>query len=101
MMTDKKPDNEERSVPESVDQDTDEHEADTTDASKQDASKNGGGPTLAEDELKTKRRRLQASISVRTLLVAGLIAALLAGIGVMAWLYIGAKHELDAQAREV
>ncbi len=100
MMTDKKTDNEERSAPESVDQETDEHEADTTEASKPDASKNGEGPSIAEDEPKAKRRRLQASISVRTLLVAGLIAALVAGIGVMTWLYVGAKREVDQQARE-
>ena len=47
-----------------------------------------------------KRRRLQASISVRALLIAGVIAALVAGIGVMAWLYVGAERELDQQARQ-
>jgi Mce-associated membrane protein len=98
-MTDKKTDNEEPAAAEAVDQETDEQEADTTDASKQDGSKNGDGPTIANDEPKAKRRRLQASISVRTLLVAGLIAALVAGIGVMTWLYLGAKRELDEQAR--
>lgn len=100
MMTDKKTDDEERSAPESVDQETDEREAETTDASKQDTSKNGEGPTIAADEPKAKRTRLQASISVRTLLVAGLIATLVAGIGVMTWLYFGAKRELAEQARQ-
>jgi Mce-associated membrane protein len=98
-MTDKKTDNEEPAAAEAVDQEADEQEADTTDASKQDGPKNGDGPTIANDEPKAQRSRLQASISVRTLLVAGLIAALVAGIGVMTWLYLGAKRELDEQAR--
>ena len=34
-------------------------------------------------------------MSVRTLLVATLIAALLASVGVMTWLYVGAKAKLD------
>jgi Mce-associated membrane protein len=104
-MTDKKSDSEKSAASEAVDQDIDEHEGAATDGSKKDASneeasKNDAEPTIADDEPKAERRRLQASISVRTLLVAGLIAALVAGIGVMMWLYFGAKSELDEQARE-
>jgi Mce-associated membrane protein len=43
---------------------------------------------------------LRVSVSVRTLLVTALIAALLASIGVLAWLYLGAKAQLDQQARQ-
>ncbi len=100
MMTDKKTDSEEDTAPEAVDHETDEHEADTGDASKQDGAKNGDGPTTAKAESNAKRGRLQGSVSIRKLLVAGLIAALVAGIGVTTWLYVGAKRELDEQARE-
>lgn len=97
MMTDKTTDSEEPAASESVDQQNDEHETPMTDASEQDAPKNDIGPTIAGEP---KGKRLQASISVRALLAVGLIAALLAGVGVMTWLYIGAKRELDQQARE-
>ncbi|OJZ76356.1 hypothetical protein BRW65_01155 [Mycobacterium paraffinicum] len=99
-MTDETADHKEQAASEAVGQETDEHETTATDAPEQDASKDDGEPRVV-DEPKAERRRLQASISVRTLLVGGLIAALVAGIGVMTWLYIGAKRDLDGQAREV
>ena len=39
-------------------------------------------------------------MSVRTLLVAILIAGLLASIGVLTWLYAGAKTKIDEEARQ-
>jgi len=42
----------------------------------------------------------QVSVSVRTLLLAAVIAALVASAGVMTWLYLGAKAKLDEQARQ-
>jgi type II secretory pathway pseudopilin PulG len=47
----------------------------------------------------TKARVIRLSVSVRTLLVAMLIAALLASVGILAWLYLGAKAKLDEEAR--
>lgn len=48
----------------------------------------------------TKAKGRRVSVSVRALLVAGLIAALLASAGVLAWLYVGANAKLDEQARQ-
>ncbi len=79
---------------------TDDREADEQEAVPADVSTKDTAPTVADDETKSERGRLQASISVRSLLFAGLIAALVAGIGVMVWLYVGAKSQLDQQARE-
>jgi Mce-associated membrane protein len=45
-------------------------------------------------------RRLQLSFSIRSLLVAALIAVLIVAAGVLGWLYVGAQHRLDAQARQ-
>lgn len=95
-MTEKKSDSEETAAPETAEQKTDE-----TEASAPDASTGDNPPAVAAETPKGERRRLQASISVRTLLVAGLIAALVASVGVMTWLYIGAKSELGAQTREM
>ena len=50
------------------------------------------------NETKTARR-LRLSISIRSLVIAAVITTLAAGVGVLGWLYIGAKHELDVQAR--
>lgn len=49
------------------------------------------------DETKTARR---VSISLRSLLTAAVIVALVAGVSVMTWLYVGVKHELDAESRQ-
>jgi Mce-associated membrane protein len=48
----------------------------------------------------TRADGLRVSVSVRTLLVTALIAALLASIGVLAWLYRAEKAQLDQQARQ-
>jgi Mce-associated membrane protein len=48
----------------------------------------------------TRAKGRQVSVSVRTLLVATLIAALLASAGVLAWLYMGANTKFDEQTRQ-
>ncbi len=48
----------------------------------------------------TKAKVMRVSVSVRTLVVATLIAGLLASVGVLTWLYIGAKAKLDEEARQ-
>jgi Mce-associated membrane protein len=48
----------------------------------------------------TKAKALRISVSIRTLVVATLIAGVLASAGVPTWLYIGAKARLDEQARQ-
>lgn len=44
--------------------------------------------------------RRQISVSLRTLMLTTLIAALLASVGVMTWLYLGAKAKLDQDGRQ-
>lgn len=48
---------------------------------------------------KGEARRI--SLSVRTLLVAMLITGLVAAVGFLAWLYLGARAKLDEQARQI
>lgn len=58
------------------------------------------------DEKRTQRKSIKAatsrqvSISVRTLLLALLITALVAAVGVMTWLYLRANAKLDDLARQ-
>jgi flagellar basal body-associated protein FliL len=42
----------------------------------------------------------RVSVSIRTLLAAMLVTALLASVGIMTWLYLGEKAKLDGQARQ-
>jgi Mce-associated membrane protein len=48
----------------------------------------------------TLPRRLSVSVGVRSLAIAAIIAIAVGTITTLAWLYIGAQHKLDAQARE-
>jgi hypothetical protein len=59
----------------------------------------------ADDESSGKRvekapRRLRLSVSLRSLVVGLVITVLVAAVGVLAWLYVGAENKLDAQARQ-
>ncbi len=47
-----------------------------------------------------KSRRLQLSISLRNLVIAVVIAALVGAVGVLAWLYVGAQRKVDDLARQ-
>jgi Mce-associated membrane protein len=42
----------------------------------------------------------QLSFSVRSLMVAAVIVVLVAAVGVLGWLYVGARSKLDEQARQ-
>lgn len=46
-----------------------------------------------------KARRLHLSVSLRGLMIAVMIAALIGAAGVLSWLYVGAERRLDEQAR--
>jgi Mce-associated membrane protein len=46
------------------------------------------------------RRALKVSVSLRSLLVAGLCVVLLAGAGVLAWLYVGERAKVNAQHQQ-
>ncbi|WP_322860561.1 hypothetical protein U8D42_27630 (plasmid) [Mycobacterium europaeum] len=47
-----------------------------------------------------KSRRAQLSVSLPSLVIAVAIAVLVGGVAVLGWLYVGAKHKLDEQARQ-
>jgi flagellar basal body-associated protein FliL len=47
-----------------------------------------------------KSKRVQLSVSLRSVVIAVVITALLGAVGVLAWLYIGAQGRLDEQARQ-
>ena len=59
--------------------------------------KSKGSDNAAKDKELGKR---QLSFSVRSLMVAAVIAVLVAAVGVLGWLYVGARSKLDEQARQ-
>jgi Mce-associated membrane protein len=77
--------------------DTATGEPDTTDPKAAD----GSGAIDAQPKSTKAKDRRRVSVSVRALLVATLIVALLASVGVLAWLYLGARAKLDEEARQV
>jgi hypothetical protein len=77
-----------------------------------DAARTDSGGSASEDETPIeesassdepqgkKSKRVQLSVSLRSVVIAVVITALLAAVGVLAWLYIGAQGRLDEQARQ-
>jgi hypothetical protein len=58
-------------------------------------------PELAEPSSDAKPdRQLRLSISLRSLRTAAGIVAVAAAVGLPTWLYVGAQHKLDVQARQ-
>lgn len=58
-------------------------------------------PAADEQRKSTKAEARRISVTVRTLLVAMLIAGLVATVGVLVWLYLGARAKVDEQARQI
>lgn len=71
-------------------------EPDATDLNDDDKSE----PADLQQQEPTKSNRRRVSISVRTLAVAALIAAILASVAVPTWLYLGANAKLHQQAHQ-
>jgi Mce-associated membrane protein len=77
-----------------------------------DAARTDSGGSVSEDDTPIeesassdepqgkKSKRVQLSVSLRSVVIAVVITALLAAVGVLAWLYIGAQGRLDEQARQ-
>ena len=63
----------------------------------QEEEKNENTPATSADP---KGGRRQLSISVRSLVFGALIVALVAAVGVLTWLFVGAERKLDAQGRQ-
>jgi Mce-associated membrane protein len=70
------------------------------DASAEPEAENDSVEPEAEDKPNDKKSvRLQVSISLRSVLKAAVIVALVGAVGVLAWLYVGAQRKLDEQTR--
>lgn len=76
---------------------TDTPEPDTIDPKDADRS----GALDAQRKSANAKDQRRVSVTIRTLLVATLIGASLASAGVLAWLYLGARAKVDADARQV
>ena len=82
----------ESDAPVSEDHDTDDRDTDNQESDDRDAG------VARKDSTTRKERRI--SLSVRSLSLGVLITALVAALGVMSWLYIGANRKVDAQAQQ-
>ncbi|MGH3556401.1 MAG: hypothetical protein ACRDTK_02635 [Mycobacterium sp.] len=83
-------------------QDSDMAKADSTDSNVEDAAETDPTEPEAADAARNKKpaRRLRLSVSLHSLMVAAVITTLVAALGVLAWLYLGAQHKLDAHTRQ-
>lgn len=59
-----------------------------------------GTPGADSADEKPPRRHRSISVGVRSLVVGAVMAILIAAVATLAWLYIGAQRQLDAQATE-
>jgi hypothetical protein len=82
----------ESDAPVSGDHDSDDRDTDNQESDDRDAD------VARKDSTTRKERRI--SLSVRSLSLGVLITALVAALGVMSWLYIGANRNVDAQAQQ-
>lgn len=79
---------------------TDKDSADPDAAEPIAAEKDSAEPDTEDERDDTKSTRRGITISLRSLVIAVVIVAIVAGVGVLGWLYLGAQHKLDAQARQ-
>ena len=71
--------------------------------SKDDAEPHAAGPSESEAKevrAESKRRSRSVSFSLRSLTVGVVMVLLIVAVAIMGWLYVGARHQLDAQAAE-
>lgn len=80
---------------------TEAPENDSEATSEDESSTNEDESSDGEKKAKDKEfGRRQLSVSVRSLMVAAVITILVAAVGVLGWLYVGARSKLDEQARQ-
>ena len=94
-MTDKEPD-----IADQVTAETAQSETEKPSSATEAVQPERDEPKAQDEPADEKRQPRQVSISVRGLLNGAVIAAMVLGIGVLAWLYVGAERKLDAQARQ-
>jgi hypothetical protein len=98
-MTDKEQDSEKSEAASGADRDPDEASTDESSTPpERTAEKVTKKPDTDSPEAESRSRpSRQVSMSVRGLLTLALIVALVAGVAVMTWLYVGARHEISEQ----
>jgi Mce-associated membrane protein len=57
-------------------------------------------PATKPEPSAKKSRRVHLSISLRTAVISVVVVALIGAVGLLAWLYVGAKRNLDDEARQ-
>jgi Mce-associated membrane protein len=78
-------------------------ESDATEAPATDSNAEKSAEVGAEtstDGVKSTRRPKSVSVSLRGLILGGLIVALVAATALLGWLYVDARHQLSAQATQ-
>ena len=75
---------------------------DSTESESEDVAKTDAGEAEAAESRGGKKppRRLRLTITLRSLVTAAVIAALVVAVAGLAWLYIDAQRKLDAQTRQ-
>jgi hypothetical protein len=79
------------------------HDSDTTEATTTESTADQSDEVGAEtstDGARSTRGPKSVSVSLRGLIVGGLIAALVAATAVLGWLYVDARHQLSAEATQ-
>ncbi|MGV0739768.1 hypothetical protein ABQF35_25450 [Mycobacterium syngnathidarum] len=56
--------------------------------------------TKTSDGENSARRQRSVSFSLRSLILAGVVVALVAAVATLSWLYLGARNQLDSQAAQ-
>jgi Mce-associated membrane protein len=102
-MTDKESD---ATKPDATKPDVAEPDVTEPDATKPDvAEPDVAEPDVAEsdkaDQPSDKVQRRRVTVSVRSLLIAVVIVALVGAVAVFGWLYVGAQRKFDAQTRQL
>jgi Mce-associated membrane protein len=85
-------------TPDAADTETERVDAVAT-ADTQESAGLPAGNEPSDAQSVARRRRISISISARDLLHAALIAILVGAVATLAWLYIGARHQVDAAAQ--
>jgi Mce-associated membrane protein len=76
--------------------------ADKSDAAEPDtADKSDAAEPDTADEPKKKSARRRVTVSLRSLVIAAVIVAVVFVVAGLGWLYVGAQRKLDAQARQL
>jgi Mce-associated membrane protein len=77
-----------------------ESNAAESNAAESNAAESNAAESNAAGKPGDKSARRRVTVSVRSLVIAVVIIAVVGSVAVLGWLYMGAQHKLDAQARQ-